>query len=370
MNSYITDAIKSIQNTLSREELQTLLTDAAAWKKLVAEAHLSREETDSLYEGLSNLRADTEDMGHRKNMQDSELIEDKENNKHKENLDDMEYENLLQKEQEYREMFLKEFPPLKVKLEELIAQFRALADKADKVHRDCTITNVVASSTGIVSGILTIVGIALAPVTVGTSLALTATGLGLGAASTVTRVSTSIVKYITKSSVETKGKCLQSDGINSVEMVMEVICDSASKSLSLRDNIIKSVASNNKKAKARELAQIHSKLAARATNLIATGTNVSIQSNRVIKGAIEGTTLALSKGVRVLGMGAAAAFILLDVVNLVQESIDLHVKTKTPSAKNLRQQAQELEKMLEELKEFNSSLQKMQETGACAEERS
>lgn len=337
MNSFVADAVEYIQKTMSRERLQFLLTDDAAWENFVTSAHLSREEIDALREGLNTLGKDTEDTGDRKHTEDSEL-----------------------KEQEYRERFLKEFPRVKGQLEELIAQLHALADKADKVHRDCTISNVVASSTGIVSGILTIIGLALAPVTVGASLALSATGLGLGAAATVTKVSTSIVEFSTKSSVEAKAKLLESDGINAAKAVKKVVCDGSPKNLPLGDNSTKHGTSTSKEADARDLAQIHCNLAASASNLIVAGTNVSVQGSRVMREVLKDTAQAAGKGFRVLGMGAAAAFLLMDVVNLVQESIDLHTKAKTKSATKLRQDARKLEKMLEELKMFNDNLQKMQ----------
>ena len=64
----------------------------------------------------------------------------------------------LPKEQLDRRRFLNKFPRVKQQLEEFIGKFHELADKAEKVHKGCTISNVMAHSTGAVSGILTIVG--------------------------------------------------------------------------------------------------------------------------------------------------------------------------------------------------------------------
>ncbi|OWK04085.1 APOL3 [Cervus elaphus hippelaphus] len=101
----------------------------------------------------------------------------------------------LPKEQLDRRRFLKKFPRVMQQLVELIGKLRELADNVDKVHRDCTISNVVSHSTSALSGALTILGLALAPVTAGASVALLATGIGLGAASAVTAVATSIVEH-------------------------------------------------------------------------------------------------------------------------------------------------------------------------------
>ncbi|XDA74823.1 hypothetical protein R6Z07F_005051 [Ovis aries] len=92
----------------------------------------------------------------------------------------------LPKEQLDRRQFLKKFPRVKRQLEEFIGKLHELADKVEKVHKGCTISNVMAHSTGAVSSILTIVGLALAPVTMGASVVLLGTGIGLGAAAAVT----------------------------------------------------------------------------------------------------------------------------------------------------------------------------------------
>ena len=81
----------------------------------------------------------------------------------------------LSKEQLDRRRFLNQFPRVKQQLEECISKFRELADKAEKVHKGCTISNVMAHSTGAVSGILTIVGLALALMTMGSSVVLLVT---------------------------------------------------------------------------------------------------------------------------------------------------------------------------------------------------
>ena len=108
---------------------------------------------------------------------------------------------MLPEEQLDRKRFLKKFPQVTQQMVELKHKLLELADNVGKVHRDCTISNVVTRSTGALSGALTILGLALAPVTAGASVALSATGIGLGAAAAVTAVSTSIVELINMSSV-------------------------------------------------------------------------------------------------------------------------------------------------------------------------
>ena len=108
----------------------------------------------------------------------------------------------VQKYQQEKERFLKEFPQVKQELKEKIKKLHVLTDNVDKVHRDCTISNVVASSTSIASGTLSILGLVLAPFMVGLSLGLSATGIGLGAASAVTGISTMVMENVNLSSAE------------------------------------------------------------------------------------------------------------------------------------------------------------------------
>ena len=121
----------------------------------------------------------------------------------------------LQKYQQKKERFLKEFPQVKQELKENIKKLRELAYNVDKVHRDCTISNVVASSTSIASGTLSILGLVLAPFMVGLSLGLSATGIGLGAASDVTGISTMVVENVKLSSAETQASQLNTAEIKS-----------------------------------------------------------------------------------------------------------------------------------------------------------
>ncbi|EPQ09685.1 Apolipoprotein L3 [Myotis brandtii] len=259
-------------------------------------------------------------------------------------------------EQEHRESFMKQFPQVKQDLEEHIRKLYALADEVDKVHRDCTITQVAASSTGIVSGILTIIGLSLAPVTAGVSLVLFATGVGLGAAASVTSVTTGIVEYSKNKSAKAKASRLVSTGSDTEKVVQEVLSRMTPKIASLGSKCIQSLENIVKNAGAFNLAKFNPLLAAEATSVVRTGT-MSAQCSNQLQKAFGGTALAISKGARVFGIAAAGVFLLVDAVNIVQESVHLHKGAKGQSARELRQQAQELERRLEELTRIHESLQ-------------
>ena len=81
----------------------------------------------------------------------------------------------------------------------------------------------VAHSTGTVSGILSILRLALAPLTMGATLPLLATGFGLVIAAAVTNVSTSIVEQVNTSSMEIKTTQLLSHDRKRWKVIKDVI---------------------------------------------------------------------------------------------------------------------------------------------------
>ncbi|XP_006769554.1 PREDICTED: apolipoprotein L3-like, partial [Myotis davidii] len=265
-------------------------------------------------------------------------------------------EDMPSADQLHGESFMKEFPQVKQNLEEYIGKLYALADEVDKVHRDCTITQVAASSTGIVSGILIIVGLCLAPFTTGASLVLWAIGIGLGVAAAVTSVTTRIVEYSMNKSAKAKASHLVSTGSDTEKVVVKVPRPSTPEIASLARKCFQSLQVIVKNSSAFNLAKSNPRLAAEAMSFMRTET-ISAQSGKQVLRAFRGTALAMSKGTTIFGAATAGFFLLMDVVNIVKESMHLHEGAKARSAKELRQQAQELERRLEELTCIHEYLQ-------------
>uniref|UniRef100_A0A8C6FQN0 Apolipoprotein L3 n=1 Tax=Moschus moschiferus TaxID=68415 RepID=A0A8C6FQN0_MOSMO len=296
------DVIEYVQESVRREKLLFLLTEDKSWENFVTEADLSREEEYALREYLSKLQTVLA-----REDQDS-----------------------LQKCQQEKERFLKEFPRVKQELEENIKKLRELADSVDKVHRDCTISNVVASSTGVVSGALGILGLVLAPFTAGLSLGLSATGIGLGAAAAVTGLSTMVVESVNMSSAETQASRLDTAKIKSYRRHLYKVKDFG------------------RHIRAIKVARGNPQLVATAQCYITNG-QVSVQSAQQVRRHFGGTALAATRTAR-LGSGVVSGlFMALDVYSLVKDAQHLQEGAKTASAENMRQKAQELEMKLEEL---------------------
>nr|XP_021492374.1 apolipoprotein L2-like isoform X1 [Meriones unguiculatus] len=347
---------------MSTEDLQLLLTGDEAWKQFVAGLDLSREEEASLREALGGIIVDT-DVEDENELQND--LKDKkkraEGDALSEALGEMiedagaEGEEELQNALWHKERFLHDYPVVKLDLEERIRKLRALADKVDKVHRDCTISQVVASSTGAVSGVLTILGLALAPVTAGVSLALSATGIGLGAAAAVTSVSTSIVEKVNMASAEAEASNLVPTNKDTKNGIKEVLDLKAPRLVSVSKNSFKNLQAIKKNVDAIRLAKANPRLVTNAKRLMTTG-KISARSTKQVQKAFGGTALAMTKGARIMGAATAGLFLLMDVVSLVKDSKHLHEGAKAESAAELRQQAQDLEGKLQELNRILESL--------------
>lgn len=363
-SEFVESMVGYLLDTRCTEVLQLMLSEEEAWKQLVEEAGLSREEEVALREALAEIVPDPDVQDEEDKMERDE--EDDLHDAHSETTvdSDVDDEDDLQNALEEKKRFLKVYPQVKLELEERIRKLHALADKIDKVHKDCTITQVVASSTGAVSGVMTILGLALAPVTAGVSLGLSATGLGLGAAAAVTSVSTTIVEAVSTASVEAEASQLllprSNDAENDIksnntEVIKEVLEKNTPRLISASKNSFRNLEVMKKNIDAIKLTKASPRLTNSAKRLMTTG-KVSAKSTRQVKKAFGGTALAMTKGARIMGAATAGLTLVLDVVSLIQESNHLQEGAKAESAEKLRQQAQELEQKLQELILFYDSL--------------
>uniref|UniRef100_A0A4W2IFS1 Apolipoprotein L3-like n=1 Tax=Bos indicus x Bos taurus TaxID=30522 RepID=A0A4W2IFS1_BOBOX len=318
---FFEDVVECLWDILSRETLLLLLNEFL--ERIKAEASLSREDVDELHNYLNELKR-------------ALVEEDKER---------------LSKEQLDRRRFLNKFRRVKRQLEECISKFRELADKVEKVHKGCTISNVLVHSTGAVSGILTIVGLALAPVTMGASVVLLATGIGLGAAATVTSVSTSIIEHVNRSSAETEASRMMSSLIKKWKVLLEVL-----KSIPTTEKVTKAVQCIEMHIHAMETGQAIPGSAANANIGVSAG-RISYPAIEQIETGFKATALTITKGARIGGLATAGVFLLVDVGFMVKESMHLHDGAKTEAAESLRRRAWELERKLEELTQIYESLQ-------------
>ncbi|XP_061160222.1 apolipoprotein L3 isoform X2 [Syngnathus typhle] len=99
--------------------------------------------------------------------------------------------------------FLAEFSQRRARMLELLDQLDQNIEGLVRENKGVKLSNVASSTLGLVSGALSIAGLALVPITAGTSLVLSMTGLGLGLASWANCAVTSVVDY------KLKQKCMK-----------------------------------------------------------------------------------------------------------------------------------------------------------------
>ncbi|XP_057648227.1 apolipoprotein L6-like [Chionomys nivalis] len=266
-------------------------------------------------------------------------------------------EEKLQKALQEKKRFLEVYPQMKQELEERIRKLHTLADKIDKVHKGCTITQVVAKSTCAVSGVLTILGLTLAPVTAGFSLGLLASGLGLWGAAAVTSASAKIVEEVNMELAEAEASQLlprsnntENDikSNNTEKDITESLEKITSRLVSVSKQFVKNVDDIKKNIDAIKLEKASPRLANKAKRLMTTG-KVSAKSTKEVKKAFGGTVLAMTKRARIMGAATAGHSLALDIVSIIKDTKHLQNGAKAESAAKLRQQAQELEQKLQEL---------------------
>lgn len=307
----VEEIVDYLTDTLSRVDLERLITEDGAWKAFVKTAELSSKEEAALHDALKKHLA--------RNPTDK---------------------NERAEEELKKKRFLKEFPQLKIKLEEHIQKLRFLADHLDKVHSGCTISNVVAESTSTVSGVLSILGLVLTPITGGTSLMLSATSLGLVAG--MTSLTTTIVEESSRLSDESEASRLVGTSMNTFHELMKIMpkitvklsntgVDLVSACKSLKDLIR---ATRMSRAGYRPLGQFAESSSAEGSRELGNALRASIK-----------------------GISVTSLFLALDVYHLVTDSIDLYNGATTKSAAALRKLALMLERKLQEFEKIHKALQ-------------
>nr|XP_015005716.1 apolipoprotein L2 [Macaca mulatta] len=328
---FIEDAIKYFQDKVSTQSLILLVTNDEAWNEFVATAELTRDEADEFRKALNKLAEHV--IRKDKNWQD--------------------------KDQQHRKWFLKEFPHLKRDLQDHIIKLYILADGGEQVHRGTTITNVVSSTAGVISDILTLLGLGLAPLTDGVSLVLSETGMGTGIVAAVTGITSSIVEQAKKLSVQRQAGNLDQRDPDVAKVMKELMSENTPNFLSLADNSYQVIQGIGKDIRAIREARANSQLVPSARPLEIIG--ISAESDEEVERVTEIPALEMSRGNKALGVATGGILLVLDVVSLVYESKHLQEGAKSELAEELKKRAQELEGKLNILTKIQEILQADQE---------
>ncbi|XP_026559118.1 apolipoprotein L3-like [Pseudonaja textilis] len=282
-------------------------------------------------------------------------------------------------EETAREDFVKGFPTQKKEIEKYFSCLQEVANHIDRIHKGCTTASLVSCSTSATSGILTILGLTLAPITAGGSLILTATGIGLGAGATAIGLSAALYENIINSKERKRAEGLVNACEKSLRKSVQPlrICSSIELTPNNRmmgknvrhlvSNIsgkvpdVEMVAKKIKiNVKAWKTAQTHLKTLAKQAANAGRSSWSRFKSSKDIKKAFSGPTLAMTKGARMLNAVSAGLFLLVDTYALVQDAKHLMKGGKAELASEIRKKATLFEEELQNLSKLYNELKDLE----------
>ncbi|XP_036794562.1 uncharacterized protein LOC110486628 [Oncorhynchus mykiss] len=123
--------------------------------------------------------------------------------------------------------FIGRFSQRRPRMEQFLTDLEENAVQLDRMKLGAKISSVAGSSVGVAGGILSIVGLALTPVTAGVSLALTIAGASLGVTSGVNSLTTGITEMKVNSIHEKKASDIFQNFMEDVESLQECLEDVA-----------------------------------------------------------------------------------------------------------------------------------------------
>lgn len=217
-------------------------------------------------------------------------------------------------------IFLQEFPIIKRELEEAIRKNHALADEIDRAQEIFTKANVVTGSVAVTSSVMGLLGLALAPVTVGGSLMLSAASTALGTAAGAASIVTNIMEKDHNERVQAQ----VSSQVSTRNQKVRQVVDPASYAYKFGKNI-KDIKKN---IHALKLAKAHPHLASAAKHLLTSG-QVSARRAKQVQKAFRGTPLAMKTSTRLLSSAMAGLSLGMELHSLLNDCKQLKEGRKT-----------------------------------------
>ncbi|KAG9465319.1 hypothetical protein GDO78_018510, partial [Eleutherodactylus coqui] len=215
----------------------------------------------------------------------------------------------------------------------------AIAKDLDILHRGATIASVAGSSFGIAGGITTLAGLALAPVTLGASLVVTAIGVGVAAGGGIAGASASISNI-----VNTRRKCSEAENIvktvDTKLKTFETVCKK-------QQSLIKSLEAMENTGEIADALRSGGRVALAGLEF-----GRLAQLDKLSAVAASGAQLA-ARGVKIataVTVGFAALFIVIDAVFLVKGIQALQNDTKSEEATEIRKYVEAFQKLHQDLK--------------------
>ncbi|XP_067426731.1 uncharacterized protein [Thunnus thynnus] len=260
-------------------------------------------------------------------------------------------------EEESCRQFISEFDERQPRMLQFLNDLEEIAVQLDRMNKGAKISSVAGSSVGAVGGVLSIIGLALIPVTAGVSLALTMTGVGLGITSGVNSAVTTATEigvnctYQKKASeafqsfmedVQSLQDCLdevtnrEASQIDVAVGVSKVLCKVGLVGKSI--DSLADAASAVKMLKSEELIVGAGKVVAQEGKALRNVPRVASDIPDIGQAAVKGP-LALTKSARAGLIALNALFVGMDIFFICKDSISLAKGNKTEVSQFIRARA-------------------------------
>lgn len=277
-------------------------------------------------------------------------------------------------EEESCRHFISEFDERQPRMLQFLNDLEESAVQLDRMNKGAKISSVAGSSVGAVGGVLSIIGLALIPVTAGVSLALTMTGVGLGITSGVNSAVTTATEigvnrtYQKKASeafqsfmedVQSLQDCLdevtnrEASQIDVAVGVSKVLCKVGLVGKSI--DSLADAASAVKMLKSEELIVGAGKVVAQEGKALRNVPRVASDIPDIGQAAVKGP-LALSKSARAGLIALNALFLGMDIFFICKDSISLAKGNETEVSQFIRARAALWSSEMESWKKTRDSL--------------
>ncbi|MGH0175853.1 UNVERIFIED_CONTAM: hypothetical protein FKN15_074972 [Acipenser sinensis] len=213
---------------------------------------------------------------------------------------------------------VKEYKIIKLKTEGHLRELNKIADELDRVNRNANIAKTAGSSISAFGGVMTIAGLALAPVTVGASSFFAIGGIAAGTAGGATNITTEVTQSLSDGKDKKRAK-----------EIWEAI---QSKMIALERSVLKTMKILKADPALKQLAKQVTGLSSEAAK--------RLQGAGALKGALsKAAPVALSKKARIAGGAVAGAFVLWDVYEITKITTDIRKGSLSETAKQIRKQS-------------------------------
>ncbi|KAL6102475.1 uncharacterized protein ACO6RY_02080 [Pungitius sinensis] len=242
--------------------------------------------------------------------------------------------------------FTSEFQERRPRMLQFLKDLEGNAVQLDRMNKGAKISSVVGSSVGAAGGVLSIIGLALIPVTAGVSLALTMTGLGMGITSGVNGLVTTATEIGVNHKHQNQAMEIFQGFMEDVKVLQDCL-EEASKRVVNPEDIILGVGEVFRRVGAigKGIKGLVDEFAAlkmlKSGDLVVDAGKVAIQEGTALRNgrvAVKGS-LALSKSARAFNIGLNALFLGLDIFFICKDSIGLAKGSETDFSQFIRARA-------------------------------